>query len=318
MFSGLFKNSSPFVKILFSLFCLVLGYTIFALLGIILSIIFFGTSFESIANSLNHPDASNVQVLKFLQACFSIGMFIFPPILIAWFLHGKIGVYLKLNKKIQLNALLLAILLVLFSMPLINFLIYINQNISFPESLKGFEVILKKMESEAQKTTEVFLAASSIKNYLVNLLIIALIPALGEEFLFRGTFQRLFHEWFRNIHFAIFLSAFIFSSIHFQFYGFFPRLVLGILFGYLFYWSGNLWLPVIAHFFNNAFAVTLIYMKSDLARKAENFGTGSEMVPSVIISALLLSIILYQLYKMQKKIPDLATMSNEEKMDEKK
>jgi uncharacterized protein len=303
MIKATFKNSSPIVKILFALFALIFGFTVFMILGLLFAWIFFGTGISEYGENFDLSNPNNMPVLKFLQACFSIGLFVFPPLVAALFFNGKIAEYLKLDKKVTINGLILSIMLVVFSMPLINFLVMLNENIHFPEFLKGIEQVLKKMENDAQKTSMLFLQSSSVGQYIVNLIVIAIIPAIGEELSFRGIFQRLFHDWTKNIHLAIFISAFIFSAMHLQFYGFFARWLLGIFFGYLFYWSGNLWLPIIAHFFNNAFAVTLYFIKGDLAQKAENIGTGREMIPTVIFSVVSIGLLLYLIYRMGKENP---------------
>jgi membrane protease YdiL (CAAX protease family) len=104
------------------------------------------------------------------------------------------------------------------------------------------------------------LAGDKFTGLLLNLGIIAVLPALGEEFIFRGVLQTLLTKWFKNTHLAIFIAAFLFSSIHLQFYGFIPRLVLGLFFGYLFFWSKNIWLAVWAHLINNALAIILMFL----------------------------------------------------------
>ena len=108
--------------------------------------------------------------------------------------------------------------------------------------------------------TESFMKGNSFMGLLENLLVIALIPALAEEFLFRGVFQRIFINWTRNPHWGIIITSFIFSVIHLEFYGFFPRWLLGILFGYMLLWSGSIWLPIIAHFLNNGIAVITYFL----------------------------------------------------------
>ena len=95
----------------------------------------------------------------------------------------------------------------------------------------------------------------------LNLVIIALTPAIAEEFIFRGVFQKIFYGLLRSGHLAVWFTAFLFSTLHFQFFGFIPRFILGLVFGYLFFWSGTLWLPVISHFVNNAFPVVLVYIE---------------------------------------------------------
>jgi membrane protease YdiL (CAAX protease family) len=94
---------------------------------------------------------------------------------------------------------------------------------------------------------------------IINLFIIAILPAVGEEFFFRGVLQKILIKLFKSGHVAIWVTAFIFSAMHFQFFGFVPRFILGLIFGYLFFWSGTLWLPVISHFINNAVPVIMAY-----------------------------------------------------------
>jgi membrane protease YdiL (CAAX protease family) len=96
---------------------------------------------------------------------------------------------------------------------------------------------------------------------ILNLFIIAILPAVGEEFFFRGVLQKILIKLFKSGHVGIWVTAFIFSAIHFQFFGFVPRFILGLIFGYLFFWSGTLWLPVISHFINNAVPVIMAYIQ---------------------------------------------------------
>ena len=144
---------------------------------------------------------------------------------------------------------------------------------------------------------ESFLDTLTTKGFITNIIMICILPAIGEEFLFRGIFQRLFIEWTKNVHIGILLGAFLFSFIHLQFFGFLPRLLLGIYFGYLFVWSRTIWLPVIAHFFNNAFAVVYYYISGSNIGKSEieNLGTSEGdfifLALSVFLSITLISII---------------------------
>lgn len=92
-----------------------------------------------------------------------------------------------------------------------------------------------------------------------NLVIIAILPGIGEELIFRGIIQKQIGLMLRNPIVAIWISAIIFSAIHLQFEGFLPRMVLGIVLGYLYHWTGNLWVPMLAHAFNNGIQIVLIY-----------------------------------------------------------
>jgi membrane protease YdiL (CAAX protease family) len=163
-------------------------------------------------------------------------------------------------------------------LPVLNLLSLWNQQMKLPGFLSGIEDWMKRTEEQAGDLTEAFLTVNTFPGYLVNLLMVVLIPAFGEEFFFRGVLQKVFQRWLRNPHVAIILVGVIFSAFHLQFFGFLPRLVLGILFGYLFYWSGNIWYPVIAHFINNFLPVSLTYFFRDQFDPAdlEQVGTGPD------------------------------------------
>ena len=160
--------------------------------------------------------------------------------------------------------------------PVNNFLAQWNGNISFPRSLAGLEQTLRDLETNADALTNIFLKMDSFRAYVLNMFIIAIIPALGEELTFRGVFQPLFIRWTKNIHVGILVTGFIFSFFHFQFFGFFPRWLLGILFGYLYYWSGTIWVPVVAHFINNGLAVTAYWIAgSENVEKLDQVGASA-------------------------------------------
>ncbi len=135
-----------------------------------------------------------------------------------------------------------------------------NLNMKFPEFMSGFEEWAMQEEDRLAKLTEALTAFGSVGDLMIGLVVIALLPAIGEELVFRGLLQGELWRSTLNIHVAIWVSSVIFSAIHMQFYGFIPRLLLGALFGYLYYWSGNLLIPMFSHFLNNAFAVIMVYL----------------------------------------------------------
>jgi len=301
MIAESFKHASNFTKFIFILFSVLIGFTLSMLIGFVVAIPLFGLNISDLSGSLDAKNIESIPALKFLQAVYSVGLFVFPPIMVAFFLNGKIGEYLKINKMPLLFSVVFVSLIMVFSLPIINFMMKLNESLSFPASLNGLENELKSLEKEAQVLSESFLEASSFSIYLANIIVMAIIPAFGEEFLFRGVFQQLFKDWTRNIHIAIWLTALLFSAMHMQFYGFIPRMVLGAFFGYLFYWSGNLWLPIIAHFVNNSIAVTAFYVNNEIAKKAETVGTNNGISPEVIISLLVVSVLIYSIIKIEKE-----------------
>lgn len=171
-----------------------------------------------------------------------------------------------------------------------------NSSVAFPEFLKGFENWARSSEDRMASYTEVLTGFDSPLNVLLGIFVIALIPAIGEELVFRGMVQNELWRGTRNVHLAIWLSAAIFSAIHMQFFGFFPRLLLGALFGYLYYWSGDLRIPIIAHFVNNAISVFAIYLDQrgviEITEKIE-----TPPWPAVITGVVVTVALLFYLWK---------------------
>ena len=145
------------------------------------------------------------------------------------------------------------------AIPLSDWLIYQNNLMRLPESLSSLEQWMRTAEEKAAYMTNLFLQMDSFSDYMINIGIIGLAAALGEELLMRGVLQPIFIKATKNSHVGIWITAFVFSFIHLQFYGFFARLFMGAILGYLFYFSKNLWIPIIVHFFNNAAAVSYVY-----------------------------------------------------------
>jgi membrane protease YdiL (CAAX protease family) len=148
---------------------------------------------------------------------------------------------------------IMGILFLIAAYPLVNLSFLVNEAIPLPAWASSFE-------DQAEDTLMAILNMNSVLIFLANLLIIALLPGIGEELIFRGVLQKQIGLLLRNPVVAIWISAFIFSAIHLQFEGFLPRMILGAVLGYLYYWTGNLWVPVIAHAFNNGIQVILIYV----------------------------------------------------------
>ena len=135
------------------------------------------------------------------------------------------------------------------------------------------------------------------------LVAVAIVPAIGEELLFRGLIQKYFRQIFGNPHAAIWVTAILFSAFHLQFYGFLPRMLLGAFFGYLFYFSRNLGYAIIAHFINNGFTVTLLYLYQAgiISYDIES----DESVPLISIAIFsMIGIILFVLFKKQIHITE--------------
>jgi hypothetical protein len=253
-------------------------------------------------DELNNPES--IRVLKYFQVVQSIGVFIVPPFILGWLFHGKILEYLCLNKKVTSESVLLVLVLSFAASPFVNFIGEINANMQLPVWLSGVENWMKNAEEKAAELTEAFLNVETTGGLLFNIFMVAFLPAIGEELLFRGVIQRIFTNWTRNFHWGIWISAILFSALHMQFYGFIPRVFLGVLFGYLMVWSGSMWLPIIAHFINNVVAVVAMYMidKKLLSPEIEEIGTTSDSYYMAAVSFILIVVFMLMIKRQHSMI----------------
>ncbi len=286
-----FREMKPLSQLMFSIFVVIASFLAFLVVSLVIAIPLFGLdSMLGIPtmDELNNPES--IRVLKYFQVVQSIGIFIVPPFILGWLFHGKIAEYLNLNKTVSFSSVLLVLVLSFAASPFVNFIGEINANMQFPGWLAGVENWMKNAEDKATVLTEAFLKVETMGGLLFNIFMIAFLPAIGEELLFRGVIQRIFTNWTRNYHWGIWISALLFSALHMQFYGFVPRLFLGVLFGYLLVWSGSIWLPIIAHFINNGVAVVAMYMidKKLLSPEIEEIGSTSDSYYLAAVSLVLI------------------------------
>ena len=197
--------------------------------------------------------------------------------------------------------ILLGVALMFISLPVTNQLTAWNEGMSLGKNLTWLEDWIKSLEETAKVTTEKMLNVNTIGGLLLNMVVVALIPAIGEELTFRGVLQQALTRKMKNPHVAIILSAAIFSFIHFQFYGFLPRMFLGVLLGYMFYVTGSLWTSMLMHFLNNGTAVVLYYLnnKDIIDIDVDHFGAMNGWM--VALSAVLtVALIAWSWWKTEK------------------
>lgn len=269
-------------------------------LGIVIAIPFFGTGILEHFNELNdYSNEFTIQFLKYFQVINQIGVFILPAILYAYLENRKPAAYLKLNSRPKFAHLLTASILIIASIPAINWLVEINEGMRLPEIFKDVENWMRDSENKTNQLTEAFLNVTSPGGLLINMIIIALLAAVGEELLFRGVVLQLFIDWFKNRHLAVILSAILFSALHIQFFGFLPRMFLGILFGYIFIWSGSLWIPIVLHFIFNGITVVAVYLyhKGLIQTDVDSFGVTDNAL-LILSSFFLIALLLYAIYRM--------------------
>ncbi len=302
MYKAIWARNTYYSKFLITVGIILLSVVFFTILSSVLATVIFGiriSDMEKMMSDLSNP--LSVSTLKLVQICTAIGGFVIPPFILAYLFSARPLRFLSIDRKPEAASAIIVVAIMLVSLPLINFLGEINSRMHLPGFLKSVEDWMRESEDSAGKLTEAFLKMDSIGNMLLNVFMIALIPAIGEELVFRGIVQRLFQQWSKNAHVAVWTSAFLFSAIHMQFYGFLPRLILGAMLGYMLVWSGSLWLPIIGHFINNASAVVLTYLfRNELSSfDGDKIGTENDFL-SVSISLLLVCGLIYILYIRRK------------------
>ncbi|MBE0647555.1 MAG: CPBP family intramembrane metalloprotease [Bacteroidales bacterium] len=293
----------PFPRILFTVLLIICCLFVFFLGGILLAMPLFGISLtETLSLVADYSNPRAISLLKYLQIIQEVGIFIVPPLLAAFLFAFKPLQYLKLTNSGKWESWVLAAIIMITSIPAISQLIELNETMQLPEWLAGMEQWMQHAEEQAKELTEAFLEVNTLGGFLLNILMIAILPAIGEELLFRGLLQRLFHEWLGNIHIAIILTGVLFGAMHLQFYGILPRVVLGILFGYLFYWSGSLWIPIFAHFLNNAVAVTVSFLEKNgmTSTSLDEFGNTDNLL--LILSSFVVTAFALYLFHRSSQI----------------
>jgi len=258
------RDSTPFTQVLFTLIMVLMGGILVSIIGFLVCRIGLGISFDALAGMLaNVSEPANVSLLKFFQVLQSLGMFILPPVFIAYSLNDKPFQFLRLSARPAWMMLGVACGVILVSGPVIEWVSLLNQQLILPSWMSSLESWMRTSEDQATEITKAFLTTKSIGGLLGNLFIVAVLPAIGEELLFRGVLQNLIKKMTGSSHWGIWITAILFSALHLQFFGFLPRMLLGALFGYLLEWTGTLWLPMIAHFINNAAGVIIFFVTGE-------------------------------------------------------
>lgn len=288
-------NRHPLASLFYLVLFIILGYALFSAIAIGTLYLFTG----DIHFILNAAGSKNI--ILCMQAWVSIGTFVLPPIALYHY-EKKSGIdYLHLNAPVSVKLLILTAIIMFSVSPFIEWVIMINQMMHLPSFLQGVEDWMRDKEKELNELTKQILIMKSPIDLFINLLVLALLPAIGEEFLFRGCFQNIFTRITKNQHAGIWITAILFSAIHVQFLGFFPRMFLGALFGYLFLWSGSIWPAVLAHFINNAMAVVGAYVLQMKGKPLDSLDNPDTSILTAAGSLLFAMLICWIFYKISKQ-----------------
>lgn len=290
------REIRPAFSVLNSILTIFLGFAVIGqIAGILTGFLFYpGTFSEWIGEftpAIQMTEKIRVPVLIVQGCTTAFGLILSPWLYLKYFERRIVSQAFKQPDIFMVT--LTAILVVVFMIPN-SFFIEWNYNISLPTSLDTF---VREKEALAAAFTRYITTFTGFGNFLIGFIVVAALPAVGEELAFRGMLQPALKKLTGNIHIAIWITAVLFSAFHFQFLGFIPRIFLGALFGYLMHWSGNLWIPVIAHFINNGLSVTMIYLNQLGITSFDAESSESAPMPLVILGGILSAGLIYFLKK---------------------
>ncbi len=263
----------------------------------------FGSLGESSVPQIDPNNTFIIVFLKVMQVILVAITFIVPVLFFSVVIRHEKWKFLPLQKAPNIKQFVIALTICIVALPIVSYTAEWNSNIHFPDSLKNIESWMRIKENAANETIKIFFANNTIGNMISNLFVVAFMAGLSEEIFFRGFIQRLFIENKLNHHLAIWFTAILFSAIHLQFFGFVPRVLLGAVLGYLYFYSGNLWLSIIAHTVNNGFAVVMAYITGSIdADLFADKGTETINLVLVLSSIVIIFTQLFLLKRWQKQL----------------
>lgn len=281
------KKTNKLERIFLLAALLVFGLIIGSVLGVIFPIV-------------TGSDIMGLNSLRFMQISSQIFTFVLPPIVYALLIKENPFKALGFNKT-TITWLCLGVAMMYAILPLNSVFAEWNANIKFPDSMTDFERFLQDMQERATEIMERFVNVTSIGGLILNLFMIAGLAALGEELLFRSIIQTSLIKVCKNAHIGIIIASAIFSIIHMEFYGLLPRFVLGMLLGYMYYYSRSIWIPIAMHFANNGTIVFLYYLNNigTINIDVESFGKTNIFV--LILSIIAMIALFWFTIKLNKK-----------------
>jgi len=274
---GRFKDRSLIIKLL-----IWMGWM--AVSGILFTIITGGLQSQGV-------NIQTASIMRWILVYQDVFIFIVPALIAVCMWSEQPLTWLHVNQPIKGYVPLLAALIMIIALPGSNLLAFINQQITLPECFAAVELWIKQTEQASEQAINIFLNDTHFSAFIFNFIVIAILAAIGEEICFRGVLQGLM----KHTKTAIWITAIIFSSIHMQFYGFIPRLLMGALFGYMLVWSKNIWIPIIMHCTNNGMIAILYYIakvNNIDTKKMDTFGTEDTLWIG-ILSLMLVGIGIY-------------------------
>lgn len=245
----------------------------------------------------------------------NIFAFIVPAILLPYFIGRKAGGWIETVKFGRGAVYLWIIVMAIVSLPAMNMLVSFNEGIHLPAGMKNLEDALRRLEEHGSASAALLLDNATFGQMIVSVLAVGILTGIGEEFFFRGGLQNILTKFGCGHFWAILISAIIFSAAHFQFFGFIPRMILGVWFGWLYCKTGSIWPAAAAHALNNSLVVVSSWMISRgwLAENFEMFGTSGWLGTIVILLSFCLICLI--IYRIEKETPSTGKASETIEID---
>ena len=220
--------------------------------------------------------------------------FIVPAVAAMAYFYHRPHHAMCLDRAPSWTALIIVLVFFVISLPAMNWLVSINEAMTLPSWMSGIEQWMRLSEDEAADVTKELLDIHSIGELIACVCVVGFMAGLSEEMLFRGAMLRTMQDSRLGTHAVVWIVAIVFSAIHLQFYGFIPRMVLGLWLGYLLVWTGSLWVPIIAHTLNNSTVVVFNYLSNNGVLPegyGDNIGLSADGgIPWLAIASLIASI----------------------------
>lgn len=219
----------------------------------------------------------------------SVLVFILPAYIAARLFEKDWRSYLSLDRSPSLLAVTGVVILFIVALPFLNQMIFYNENVSFPASVEN---LFRSMEDQARQVTDVMLGDTSVMGLITGILVVGVVTGIAEELFFRGALQSVFMGMLRSPVAAIVFTAFVFSLLHMQFYGFAPRFLMGMLFGYICWKSGSVITSAVAHILNNSLVVLTVWLteRGMISSDIDTFGVIESGFPWIALLSCLATI----------------------------
>jgi len=287
------SDNHPSTSFLYLLITVFVSAIIFSLIGLAIGAAIYGTTvLQLAANGFENLQDKELNFLSIAQIFSAIGTFVVPALLLNR-LERNHQPYFNLNFNSNWKLYLIVILLMMVYTPFFEWTIILNEQLKLPDFMSGITEWMRAKEDETATLTNALLSRTSIGAFFTNLFMVGFLAAIGEELLFRGCVQQILIKWFNKPHLAIWLTAIIFSAIHLQFYGFLPRMLIGALCGYLYFFGKSIWLAILAHFVNNAAAIILAFYLTTNGKPLDYFEYNAQGWPLALLSFVFGTALLY-------------------------